>query len=41
MSLQILNTPHAEETVQSVYHFINNKFGTRVADQFIAKAEKQ
>lgn len=40
MNFHILKTPRSEETVQSVYHFINNKFGTRAAEQFIVKAEK-
>ncbi len=40
MSLQVFYTPRAKETLKSVYVFINQKFGTRVASKFVEKAEK-
>jgi len=40
MSLQIFYTPRSKETLESVYNFINEKFGRRSADQFVQKAEK-
>jgi len=40
MSLYVLYTPRAKETLGYVYHFINNKFGKRSADKFALKAEK-
>ncbi len=40
MSLQIFYTPRSKETLESVYNFINNKFGLKSADQFVLKAEK-
>jgi plasmid stabilization system protein ParE len=40
MILQIFYTPRFEETLESVYNFINDKFGQRAADRFVAKAEK-
>lgn len=40
MSLNIFYTPRSKETLTSVYHFINSKFGLRSADKFLLKAEK-
>ncbi|HTE00669.1 MAG TPA: type II toxin-antitoxin system RelE/ParE family toxin [Mucilaginibacter sp.] len=40
MSLQVFYTPRSKETLESVYNFINDKFGTKSADQFLLKAEK-
>ncbi|MEO6521832.1 MAG: type II toxin-antitoxin system RelE/ParE family toxin [Mucilaginibacter sp.] len=40
MSLQVFYTPRSKETLESVYHFINNKFGTKSADKFTIKAER-
>jgi len=40
MSLIIYYTPRAKETLDSVYNFINTKFGTNSADKFALKAEK-
>ena len=40
MSLEIYYTPNAKSTLKSVYSFIINKFGKRVADKFITKSEK-
>ena len=39
MSLQVFYTPHSKETLESVYNFINEKFGKNSADQFARKAE--
>lgn len=40
MSLQVFYTPEAKETLQSVYHFIQTKFGIKAAEKFVLKAEK-
>jgi len=40
MSLQIFYTPRSKETLNSVYNFINNKFGHRSANAFVLKADK-
>lgn len=40
MSLAIYYTPRARETLTIVYQFIQEKFGDRVADKFITKAEE-
>lgn len=40
MSLAIFYTPTAKETLQAVYHFVENKFGQRPADKFLEKAER-
>ena len=40
MSLQIFYTPRSRQTLESVYQFIQNKFGTKSADHFLLKAEK-
>ena len=40
MSLPIFYTPRSKETLELVYHFINNKFGQKSADAFLLKAEK-
>ncbi|MFI5136982.1 MAG: type II toxin-antitoxin system RelE/ParE family toxin [Sphingobacteriales bacterium] len=39
MSLQIFYTPRSKETLESVYNFIQNKFGINSADRFVARAE--
>jgi len=40
MSLQVLYTPRAKETLSSVYNFINTNFGIKTADKFVLKTEK-
>jgi plasmid stabilization system protein ParE len=40
MSLQIFYTPRSKETLESVYNFINNKFGPNPANKFLLKAEQ-
>lgn len=40
MSLNIFYTPNAKETLNSVYHFIQHKFGNTAANKFLRKAEK-
>lgn len=40
MSLPVLYTPRSKETLESVYHFISNKFGRISADRFLLKTEK-
>jgi len=40
MSLPIFYTPRSKQTLELVYHFINNKFGQKSADAFLLKAEK-
>ena len=40
MDLEIYYTPHAKQTLQQTYNFINNKFGANTADKFVVKAEK-
>lgn len=40
MSLEVFYTPRSRETLQSVYEFILNKFGSRSADKFASKADK-
>ncbi len=40
MGLNIQYTPEAEETLNSVYYFIIEKFGKRPAEAFLTKADK-
>lgn len=40
MSLQILYTDLASETLKNIYQLIEHKFGERAADTFLSKAEK-
>lgn len=40
MGLPVYYTPHARETLLSVYNFIENKFGKKSAEKFTTKAEK-
>lgn len=39
MSLSVFYTPRAKETLQSVYSFISQKFGSKAANKFVVKAE--
>jgi len=39
MSLSICYTPRSQETLASIYTFIENKFGINSADKFLSKAE--
>ncbi|SFA44759.1 hypothetical protein SAMN04488511_104188 [Pedobacter suwonensis] len=41
MALSIFYTKRAKETITLVYFFIQQKFGDRVADEFIKKTEKR
>jgi plasmid stabilization system protein ParE len=40
MSLEIYYTPYSRQTLKQTYNFIENKFGSKIADKFINKAEK-
>ena len=40
MSLKIFYTPRSKDTLESVYNFISNQFGSNSADKFALKAEK-
>jgi plasmid stabilization system protein ParE len=40
MSFEVLYTPTAKVTLNTVYTFIQIKFGERIAFQFLKKAEK-
>lgn len=40
MALDIFYTPKAKETFGLVYNFISDKFGIKVANKFLNKAEK-
>ncbi|RYY06021.1 MAG: type II toxin-antitoxin system RelE/ParE family toxin [Sphingobacteriaceae bacterium] len=40
MSLQVFYTPQAKETLTSVYNFISNNYGLRVAEKFLLKTER-
>lgn len=40
MSLNVYYTPRSKETLNHVYNFIDNKFGRKSAEKFVAKAEK-
>lgn len=40
MSYSVFYTPYAKETLSITYHFINNKFGLKAADSFLAKADQ-
>jgi plasmid stabilization system protein ParE len=40
MSLLIFYTPRSKGTLESVYNFIHDKFGSRSADRFVLKAER-
>jgi plasmid stabilization system protein ParE len=40
MSLEILYTPRAKETLNLIYNFIHNEFGAKPAVKFALKAEK-
>ena len=39
-NLKIYYTPRARETLNSVYQFILQRFGSKSADKFLLKAEK-
>lgn len=40
MALEVFYTPKAKETFVLVYNFIAGKFGVKIANQFLSKAEK-
>ena len=40
MSLHVLYTERSKETLSTVYEFIEDRFSTKSADQFLIKAEK-
>ncbi len=40
MSLKIFYTPRSKDTLESVYNFISNQFGSNSTDKFALKAEK-
>ena len=40
MALNILYTPKAKETFVLVYNLINEKFGVKIANNFLIKAER-
>lgn len=40
MSFEVLYTPTAKVTLNTVYTFIQTKFGKRISFQFLKKAEK-
>jgi plasmid stabilization system protein ParE len=40
MSLPIVYTSEALETLTAIYNFISNKFGVNSADRFVLQAEK-
>lgn len=40
MSLVVVYTPAAKDTIQSIYAFLTSKFGPRTANKFVLKAEQ-
>lgn len=40
MKLEIVYTPAAKTTLNSIYNFINGQFGSSSADKFVEKAER-